>query len=226
METPPRGGDVDLEGVWPGGSGPIHISRNTTLSTLPFHYISSSTLLPGESPQGWVLSVVSSPVGDSGQVGPSGSGRGLNTSTPAGVMEAVDLASKGAQLLESGLSTEVFETILHFKAPSMRKLCALKCRVFTLWCGNHQLDTLNCPVGTMLGLQDQFSAGISLSILNFFMAAIAAYHTPLGGDSLGRNPKGLRYHRIALRLISSSYMRVTAWDLTVVLEGLSTAPFW
>ncbi len=35
-------------------------------------------------------------------------------------------ASEGAQLLDSGLSTEVVETILHSRAPSTRKLYALK----------------------------------------------------------------------------------------------------
>ncbi len=59
---------------------------------------------------------------------PSG---GLEISPPTRTMETVGLASEGAQLIDPDLSTKVIETILHSRAPSMRKLYALKWRVFT-----------------------------------------------------------------------------------------------
>ncbi len=46
--------------------------------------------------------------------------------SPTKTVETVGLASEGAQLINSGLSTEVVETILHSRAPSTRKLYALK----------------------------------------------------------------------------------------------------
>ncbi len=93
---------------------------------------------------------------------------------------------KGPQLIESGLPTEVVENILHSRAPSTRKLYALKWKVFTSWCSDHQLDPVNCPVGTVLEfLQDRFTAGIALSTLKVSVAAISAYHIPSGGMSLG-----------------------------------------
>ncbi len=46
-----------------------------------------------------------------------------------GVVEAVGVAPEGAQLIAFGLSTEVAETILQSRAPSMRKLDALKLRL-------------------------------------------------------------------------------------------------
>ncbi len=48
-------------------------------------------------------------------------------------MEAVGMASEGVQLIASGLLTEVVETILQSRAPSMRKLYALKWKLFTSW---------------------------------------------------------------------------------------------
>ncbi|KAI2648396.1 Dedicator of cytokinesis protein 4 [Labeo rohita] len=88
-------------------------------------------------------------------------------------------APEGAHLVASGLSTKVVETILQSRAPSMRKLYAWKRRLFTSWCGNHQLDPVHCPVGTVLEfLQARFTAGLTHS-----MAAIAAFHSPLGGQS-------------------------------------------
>ncbi len=117
--------------------------------------------------------------------------RGLDISPQTRTVETVGLASEGAQLIDSGLSTEVVETILHSRAPSTRKLYALKWRVFTSWCSDHQLDPVNCPVGTVLEfLQERFTAGLAPSTLKVYVVAISAYHIPLGGISLG---KDLRY---------------------------------
>ncbi|KAI2657205.1 hypothetical protein H4Q32_021306 [Labeo rohita] len=79
------------------------------------------------------------------------------------------------------VETEVVETILQSRAPS-RKLYALKWKLFTSWCGHRQQDPVNCPVGTVLEyLQDRFSAGLAHSTLRVYVAAISAYHAPLGG---------------------------------------------
>ncbi|KAI2653717.1 hypothetical protein H4Q32_014045 [Labeo rohita] len=143
---------------------------------------------------------------------------------PAGAVEALGVASEGAQLLASGLSTEVVETILQSRAPSMRKLYALKWKLFTSWCGRHQ--QVNCPVGSVLEfLQDRLSAGLTHSILKVYVAAIAAYHAPLGGLSVGKNPLVTRFLHGALRLRPPVRPRVPTWDLSVVLEALCRPPF-
>ncbi len=77
------------------------------------------------------------------QEGPSVPSGGLDISPPSRTMETVGLVSEGAQLINSGLSTEVVETILHSRAPSTRKLYALKWKVFASWCSDHQLETIN-----------------------------------------------------------------------------------
>ncbi|KAI2644258.1 Transposon Ty3-G Gag-Pol polyprotein [Labeo rohita] len=96
--------------------------------------------------------------------------------------------SPRAHLLASGLSTKVVETILHSRAPSTRKLYALKWKLFTSWCGRRQQDPVNCPV----------SAGPA--VFRVYVAAIAAYHAPLGGLSVGKDPLVTRFLRGALRL--------------------------
>ncbi len=104
-------------------------------------------------------------------------------------METVGLASEGAQLINSGLSTEVVETILHSRAPSTRKLRALKWKVFASWCSDHQLNPVNCPVGTVLEfLQDRFIAGLAPSTLKVYVAAIVLTTFLLGGMSMGNDP--------------------------------------
>ncbi len=68
-------------------------------------------------------------MGDSRQEGSPLTGSRNYLSPPLGVVEAVGVAPEGAQLIASGLSTEVAETILQSRAPSMRKLYALKLRL-------------------------------------------------------------------------------------------------
>lgn len=100
----------------------------------------------------------------------------------------------------------------------MRKLYALKWRVFTSWCGDHQWDPVNSPVGTVLEfMQGWFSPGLSPSTLKVYMAAIVAYHASLSGESLGRNLLVLHFLCGALRLRPANCTRVLAWDLAVVL---------
>lgn len=73
--------------------------------------------------------------------------------------------------------------------------------------------------------QDRFSAGLSSSTLKVYMAAIAVYHAPLGGDSLWRHPLVSRFLRGAMRLKPATCSRVTALDLSIVLDELSMAAF-
>ncbi len=68
-------------------------------------------------------------MGDSRQEGSPLTGSGHDLSPPLGVVETVGVAPEGAQLIASGLSTEVAETILQSRAPSIRKLYALKLRL-------------------------------------------------------------------------------------------------
>ncbi|XP_050958082.1 interferon-induced very large GTPase 1, partial [Labeo rohita] len=63
---------------------------------------------------------------------------------------------------------------------------------FRSLCGDRQQDSVNCPVGTVLGfLQDRSSTGLAHSTLKVYVAAILAYHAPLGGSS-ARNATELK----------------------------------
>ncbi len=181
MDASPRGGEADLESVWPGSGGPLCDSRNSAMSPLVLSDSSSSDgagchgtdmaeastvcFSPdrsapgssGESAPGRGQSTTGSavlagpslvlgpdfsprrlPMGDSRQEESPLTGRGHHLSPPPRAMEVVGVAPEGAQLIASGLSTEVVETILQSRAPSTRKLYALKWKLFTSWCGDHQ----------------------------------------------------------------------------------------
>ncbi len=166
----------------PGSSRESAPGRGPAVASSPVLAGPSMVLGPDFSPRRL-------PMGDSSpERSPLTSG-GYDLSPPPGVMEAVGVAPEGARLIASGLSTEVVETILQSRAPSTRKLYGLKWRLFTSWCGDHQLDQFNCPIGTVLEfLQARFSAGLSHSTLRVYVAAIASYHAPMGGQSVGKDP--------------------------------------
>ncbi|KAI2653807.1 enzymatic polyprotein [Labeo rohita] len=216
MDASPRGGEADMESVWSSPSGSLCHEGEHAMSPL---VLSSSSSSPGAGCYGTDMAEASSPVlagpsmvlgpdfsprrlslGDSRQERSPLTGRGFHSSPPAGAVEALGVASEGAHLLASGLSTEVVETILQSRAPSTRKLYALKWKLFTSWCGRYQQDPVNCPVGSVMEfLQDRLSAGLTHSTLKVYVAAIAAYHAPLGGLSVGKNPLVTRFLRGALR---------------------------
>ncbi len=77
----------------------------------------------------------------------------------------------------------------------------------------------------MLELQARFSAGLTHSTLKVYVAAITAYHAPLGGQSVGRHPLVTRFLRGALRLRPPVRSHVPPWDLALVLEALCKPPF-
>ncbi|KAI2642471.1 ORF V: Enzymatic polyprotein [Labeo rohita] len=71
---------------------------------------------------------------------------------------------------------------------------------------------------------DRFSAGLAHSTLRVYVAAISAYHAPLGGMSLGKDPLVVCFLCRALRLRPPVRPRVPSWDLAVVLEALYFSP--
>ncbi len=57
------------------------------------------------------------------------------------------------------------------------------------------------------------------------MAAIAAYHAPMGGQSVGKDPLITRFLHGVMKLRPRVRSCVPPWDLIVVLEALCRPPF-
>ncbi|XP_077052948.1 adhesion G-protein coupled receptor G1-like [Siphateles boraxobius] len=163
-------------------------------------------------------------MGDLHQEGPADTCRGLNIPPSYRAVEALGLAPEGAQYLEAGLLAGEVETILSSRAPSTRKLYCLKWNVFTVWFRQREVDLVNCSMASVLELlQERFSAGLTPSILKVYVAAIAAFHTPLSDGSLGRHQLVVRFLRGAWWMRPATRIRVPTWDLAVVLEGFTSS---
>ncbi len=122
----------------PGSSGESAPGRGPSTASSPILAGPSMVLGPDFLPRR--LSI-----GDSRQEESSLTGGGHYRPPSPGAVEAVGVASEGAQLIAPGLSTEVVETILQSRAPSMRKMYTLNWKLFTSWCGDHQLDPVKLP---------------------------------------------------------------------------------
>ncbi len=135
------------------------------------------------------------------------------------------MAHTGPRAVSDGLPAEVQETIASARAPATRKLYSSKWGVFESWCLTRAIDPVNCPVGPVLEfLQERLTAGAAATTLRVYVAAIAAQRE-LDEIPLGRHRMVSAFMRGVRRLRPVRPMAVPSWDLSVILEGLVTAPF-
>ncbi|XP_077094729.1 uncharacterized protein LOC143746656 [Siphateles boraxobius] len=165
------------------------------------------------------------PLEDPGQGRSSVPATGQDMASSPRHVEAVRLADQRPSALSSGLPTDVQETIASARAPSTRRLYSSKWRVFETWCLAHDRSPVNCPAGSVLEfLQEKFAAGAAATTLRVYVAAIAA-HRESDEIPLGKLRLVSAFMRGVKRLKPARSPRVPPWDLSVVLEGLTKAPF-
>ncbi len=115
------------------------------------------------------------------------------------------MAHTGPRALMIKLPVEVQETIASARAPATRKLYSSKWGFFESWCLACAINPVNCPVGP---------------VLEFFAARRELDEVPLGRHRMiSAFMRGVRWLR------PTRPMAVPSWDLSVILEGLVTAPF-
>jgi len=84
------------------------------------------------------------------------------------------------------LPVKVLSTVSEARAPSTLHLHASKWTGFSSWC--QKIDPESCEISVVLSfLQELLDAGRSPSMLKAYLAAIAAHHVLVAGQSLGRN---------------------------------------
>ncbi len=138
-------------------------------------------------------------------------------------MSATSLAS---QLEPSDLPERLLNTIYQTRAPSMRYLYALKWSVFSAWCTIRGTDPVVCDISLILSfLQELLEKGRSLYTLNVYVAAIAASHASLAGQSVGRNKLVVRLLKGSRRLNLPRPVNVPTWYLPTALRALKSPHF-
>ncbi len=126
----------------------------------------------------------------------------------------------------TGLPERVLNTISEARAPSTRRLYALKWSVFSTWCLNRGENPSTSELAVVLSfLQELLDKGCSHSTLRVFVAAIAAFHAPIAGQSVGRDNSVVCFLKGAKRLNPPRPLTVPTWDLPTVLRALKRPPF-
>ncbi|KAL0165985.1 hypothetical protein M9458_037829, partial [Cirrhinus mrigala] len=115
----------------------------------------------------------------------------------------------------------VLNTISQARAPSTRRLYALKWSVFSTWCSTRGKNPASCDISVILSfLQELLDKGRSPSTLKVYVAAIAAFHAPIADQSIGRNNLVVRFLKGSRRINPSRPHTIPTWDLSTVLRAL------
>ncbi len=165
----------------------------------------------------------SSPLACAPETGSPLSGERNNMAPSTRAVGSLHLA---AQREPTGLPERVLNTISEARAPSTRRLYALKWSVFSTWCLNRGENPSTSELAVVLSfLQELLDKGRSHSTLKVFVAAIAAFHAPIAGQSVGRDNSVVRFLKGARRLNPPRPLTVPTWDLPTVLRALKGPPF-
>ncbi len=192
------------------GAGPA------SLTILAHQDLVSRTHLPHDSPS----------LMHSSEEGPPLSGARHHVALASRSMEPPCVAPGRDAADLSGLPLAVVETITQARAPSTRQTYALKWSLFANWCSSHQENLRRCTIGVVLSfLQERLENRLSLSTLKVYVAAIAAHHDAVDGQSLAKHDLIVRFLKGARRMNPSRSPLTPSWDLSIVLAGLQMGPF-
>ncbi len=104
------------------------------------------------------------------------------------------------------LPERVLDTMAEARAPSSRRLYTLKWSIFSAWCQDRDIDPVTSNVSVVLSfLQEMLDKQRSSSTIKVYTAAIAAFHAPIAGRSVGRDSEVIQFQENE----SSSTLRLT-----------------
>nr|XP_025033567.1 uncharacterized protein LOC112543511 [Pelodiscus sinensis] len=169
----------------------------------------NSTTLPSSSPSG-------SPH----------SGRG-DTVTPQAAVAASDgVASYWLKGDENLCSEEVKTVLLHSRKQSTRNTYLAKWRRFSDWCIQNNIHPLSSPLQNVLDyILDLRESGLTLSSLRVHLAAISAFHQPVGGSALFSHAITKRFLKGLQNLYPPRSAPSPSWNLDLVLDTIMHPPF-
>ncbi|KAI2664125.1 ORF V: Enzymatic polyprotein [Labeo rohita] len=146
------------------------------------------------------------------EAGPSLSGERVHMAPPT---QSVGLTPLVFGRESENLPEGVLNTISQARAPSTRRLYALKWSVFSTWCSTRGKNPASCDISVILSfLQELLDKGRSPSTLKVYVAAIAAFHAPIADQSIGRNNLVVRFLKGSRRINPSRPHTIPTWDLS------------
>ncbi len=199
MDAPPSRSSENLESLWQSSSRPLHLQRQLSLPNL---FLQSKKVAgesqgttaqadsnspPLEEPTvgvGVIRSAESSPVADPLEMGSPLSSVRHDMASTARVMGPPCVAARREPFV---LPERILNTMAEARSPSTRRLYTLKWYIFSAWCQDCDLEPVTSDVSVVLSfLQGMLDEQRSSSTIKVYVAAIAAFHTPIAGRSVGR----------------------------------------
>ena len=120
----------------------------------------------------------------------------------------------------------MINTIQCARAPSTRDAYDGKWRAFEDWCAPSLTIPFQASIVTILSfLQSLLEKGRAFSTVKVYLAAISACHIGFGGKPVGQHRLVRQFMKGAHNLHPVSKPLVPSWDLALVLDSLSRAPF-
>lgn len=138
------------------------------------------------------------------------------------------LARERERLIAAGLDPSVVDTMQRSRAPSTRKVYQGKLEAFEEWCRvkHPSVNPVFSSIPIILEfLQDRVHRNCKASTVRGYLAAIRACHQSLDGDQLSKHPWVVQFMAAVRRDSLTARPLIPAWDLEVVLRGLSQPPF-
>ncbi|XDV51168.1 hypothetical protein PO909_020095 [Leuciscus waleckii] len=128
--------------------------------------------------------------------------------------------------LSCQLEEAVRKTINNAKAPSTWDNYSSKWRVFSNWCQDKNLDPTNCGLDSILCfLQSLLDSGRKVNTVRVYVAAISHFHSIVEGLLVGKHMLVTQFLKGTRRLYPEKRLRSPSWDLPMVLQSLTKAPF-
>ena len=129
-------------------------------------------------------------------------------------------------LRTEGFSEEVISTMLQARASSTLAGYNSKWNIFVRWCHSRKLDPHHSSVTNICSfLQEKLQGGLQWQTLKGYVAAISACHKAFSACSLGKDTRIAQFLKGSFRVKPPVKPIVPAWDLHVVLQAISGAPF-
>ncbi len=120
-----------------------------------------------------------------------GRSRPFHRNNMAPLTRAVGSLHLASQREPTGLPERVLNSISEARAPSTRRLYALKWSVFSTWCLNRGENPSTSELAVVLSfLQELLDKGRSHSTLKVF---VAAFQAPIASQSVGRDNSVVRF---------------------------------
>ncbi len=153
----------------------------------------------------------SRPVADSIDTGPPLPSERHDMASTARTMGPACVAARREPF---SLPEHVLNTMAEARAPFTRCLDALKWSIVSAWCQDRDLEPVTSEVSVVLSfLQEMLDKQRSSSTIKVYAAAIAAFHAPVAGRSVGKDSSVIQFLRGARRMNPPRPRTVPPWDL-------------